>query len=89
METYKARMERYIAEYSARVWPGHAVPDPNVVYGDGPEHPDFGYDVLEVQADGYANAHVEGEHEAWGTCPYASAEECGERHAAEAFVETH
>jgi hypothetical protein len=88
METFKARMDRYIAEYSAAVWPDLPVPSPNAVYGECGDRPDFGYDVLEVQADGWANAHVEGEHDATD-CPYATAQECGERTAAEAFVESH
>lgn len=88
MESFKDRMDRYIGEYSAAVWPDQPVPAPNAVYGSGPENPDFGYDVLEVQADGYANAHVEGEHDST-VCPYATAAECGERSAAEAFVESH
>lgn len=88
METFKERMDRYIEEYSSRVWPELSVPSPNAVYGECADRPDFGYDVLEVQADGYANAHVEGEHDST-VCPYATAEECGERNAAAAFVEAH
>lgn len=88
METYKARMDRYIAEYSARVWPEFPVPSPNEVYGSSDEQPDFGYDVLEVHADRGSNVHVEAEHDSTN-CPYATAEECGERAAAEMFVESH
>lgn len=88
MESFKERMDRYIAEYSAAVWPDQPVPAPNAVYGSGPENPDFGYDVLEVHADGYSNAHVEGEHDST-VCPYATSEECGERSAAAMFVESH
>lgn len=80
METFAARMDRYIAEYSAAVWPTHEVP----------KHKDeWDLAVTEIRADGFANAHVEGEH---GTedmpCPYATADECGERAAAAEFVET-
>jgi hypothetical protein len=88
VETFVQRMTRYISEYSTAVWPDQPVPSPNEVYGADAEHPDFGFDVLEVQVDGWSNAHVEGEHDATN-CPYATSEECGERTAAESFVEAH
>lgn len=44
--------------------------------------------TMEIRSDGYANAHVEGEHEANGLCSFSSARECGERQAAAEFVET-
>lgn len=80
METFEERITRYIEEYSAAVWPGHAVP----VHED-----EWAFQITEIRAERYANAHVEGEH---GTednpCPYTTANECGERMAAEEFVET-
>lgn len=79
METFEARMNRYIKEYSERVWPNLPVPEIE-------DH--WAVDLLEIRADGYASAHVDGEHEAWEGCPYRSAQECGERMAAEEFVET-
>lgn len=44
--------------------------------------------TMEIRADGYANAHVEGEHEANGLCTFPSARDCGEAGAAAEFVET-
>lgn len=80
METFQQRMVRLMTEYSTRVWPGLPVTVPTE---------DWEFDVVEIQAEGYANAHVDGEHEAWNICPYKSPQECGEHMAAEAYVETH
>lgn len=44
--------------------------------------------VMEIRADGYANAHVEGEHNANGICSFESAAICGMWGAASEFVET-
>lgn len=73
------RLRSYIKEYSEQVWPDLSIPEPNE--GD--------LEVVEIRSDGYANAHVEGEHESNKLCPFTSAKECGERWAASEFVECH
>lgn len=47
--------------------------------------------TMEIRADGYSNAHVEGEHEANGLCSFSgnmAARDCGEAGAAAEFIET-
>lgn len=47
--------------------------------------------TMELRADGYSNAHVEGEHESNGLCSFTgkmAARDCGELGAAAEFVET-
>lgn len=47
--------------------------------------------TMEIRADGYSNAHVEGEHESNGLCSFTgklAARDCGEAGAAAEFVET-
>jgi hypothetical protein len=43
--------------------------------------------TISIRADGYANAHVEGEHEFNGLCSFTSARDCGEAMAASEYVE--
>lgn len=79
METFEARMNRYIAEYSAAVWPSMEVPT---------HRDEWDLQITEIRAEGFTNAHWEGEHGSEDSpCPYSS-EECGERAAAAEFVET-
>lgn len=50
------------------------------------------FTTMEIRADGYSNAHVEGEHEANGLCSFSgnmAARDCGEAGAAAEFVETY
>jgi hypothetical protein len=43
---------------------------------------------MELRSDGYANAHVEGQHNTEGPkCGFTTATECGERMAASEYVE--
>lgn len=77
MNAVENRLVEYVREYAETCWPN--LPVPEVTEGD--------LVMLDVRADGYANAHVEGEHEANGLCAFASARECGERFAAAEFVE--
>lgn len=73
----EARLRQYVTEYAEAVWPELPMPVPSAL------------DLIqmEVRADAYANAHVEGEHEANKLCSLTSARECGERAAASEFVE--
>jgi hypothetical protein len=73
------RLATYVRSYAENYWPNLAVP----------EVTDDDALMMELRSDGYANAHVEGEHEANGLCSFKSARECGERMAASEFVETH
>lgn len=77
MNEAQTRIVRYVNEYNATVWPNLPVP---VIKPSDLER-------MEIRAEGYANAHVEGEHEANGICIFTSSTECGERHAAGEFVE--
>lgn len=74
----KARLLSYVNN-SRKVW---GEPELN-------DLPDDELMFIEIRSDGYANAHVEGEHDAWMTCGYNSARECGERCAAAEWVECH
>ena len=76
-EPQKAVMLGFVTEYSEQVWPNLPVPVPT----------DDDLEWMDFRSDGYANAHVEGEHQAHGLCPYTSPHECGERSAAAEFVE--
>lgn len=67
------RLRRHVRKY-AEAW---GVEKPRVTAED--------VFVIAVRADGYSNAHVQGEHEAHG-CVF-NARDCGERAAAEEFVE--
>lgn len=71
----KTRLTRYAKEYAGSVW------------GETVNLTDEDIDIIEIRSDGYANAHVEGEHEALGLCHADSARECGERMAASEWVE--
>jgi hypothetical protein len=73
------RLASYAAEYSAAVWPDLPFAPPTA--------DDLEY--MEIRADGYSNAHVEGEHTVFELCKYADATECGLRSAAAEYVETH
>lgn len=74
MSTYD-RLRRYAQEYAREVWGQEVIPSARDLM------------TMEIRSDGYANAHVEGEHEANGLCPFTSARECGERSAAAEWVE--
>lgn len=76
-EVMRARLLKYVNTYRTRVWgmaPVDSLSDEALI-------------TIDVRSDGYANAHVEGEHEAWNICRYDSARECGERCAAAEWVE--
>lgn len=77
MTAIEDRLRSYAREYAEQVWPTLAYRDPT----------DDECLTIEVRSDGYANAHVEGEHESNGICHFTSARECGERFAASEFVE--
>lgn len=72
------RLRRYAAEYHQSMW------------SNLPYRPPTADELItmDIRADGYANAHVEGSH---GTedrpCSFATARECGERYAASEYVE--
>ena len=75
----QTRLADYAREYARAVWPKLPYDEP-------------GLDdliVMEIRADEYANAHVQGEHRWNGLCSYATARECSERAAAAEYVETH
>jgi hypothetical protein len=78
MNEAQTRIVQYVNEYNAAVWPDFAVP---VIKPSDLER-------MEIRAESYSNAHVEGEHEANGICIFTSSTECGERHAAGEFVES-
>lgn len=80
METFQQRMIRFCEEYNAAAWPNMALVRPTE---------DWEFDVMEIHADMYASAHVDGEHVENGICAYGTAAECGERSAAARWVETH
>lgn len=75
MDETKARLTRYAREYASQVW------------GQDVNPTDEDISIMDIRSDGYANAHVEGEHEALGLCHADSARECGERMAASEWVE--
>jgi hypothetical protein len=73
----RRRLRSYVTEYARNTW--------------GVEIGRIGADQflrMSLRADGYANAHVEGEHESNGICSFTSPRVCGERAAAAEFVET-
>jgi hypothetical protein len=71
------RLARYVREYERDVWPN--LPPIKITK-------DALFD-MELRSDGWANAHVEGEHNANGICSCKTARECGERGAAAEYVE--
>lgn len=74
------RLRREAAAYAALVWP-------TVTYRP-PTRDEV--DTMSIRADGYSNAHVEGEHEANGICSFSgnmAARDCGEAMAASEYVE--
>lgn len=75
MTTTARRLRTFAADYARDVWPSLAyrAPSANEIT------------TMEIRADGYSNAHVEGEHAASG-CTF-SATECGLRAAAAEYVE--
>lgn len=72
----RERLTGYVNDYAGSVWGQHyaALTDDQLL-------------VIDVRADSYAYAHVEGEHNANGICHFTDAKECGERLAAAEFVE--
>jgi hypothetical protein len=72
------RLRRYVKEYYEEVWPTLTAKVPS---------DDDCFD-MELRSDGYANAHVEGQHNTEGPkCGLTTATECGERIAASEWVE--
>jgi hypothetical protein len=70
------RLTRYVREYAQERWNMKVRVTSDDALG------------IELRSDGYANAHVEGEHGTEGRdCGYSTARECGERYAAAEFVE--
>jgi hypothetical protein len=80
-ETTGDRLRRYVKQYHEEVWPDLREPEPT----------EADLISIEVRSDGYANAHVEGEHHThedyYCTQKGWNARECGERMAAAEFVE--
>lgn len=74
-ESTNDRLKRYATEYAWQAW------------GQNVDPTDEDALIMDVRSDGYANAHVEGEHEGFRSCGFTSARECGERMAAAEWVE--
>jgi hypothetical protein len=76
------RLRKYVAEYAKEMWNDHSY------YEGGDKYPtDEQCLTIELRSDGWANAHVEGQHGSEVPCMYSTAQECGERWAAAEFVE--